>query len=61
MNNIIEKVLEEHADLQLNLASEAARKILAESITKALLNEINDRHSKETDIGRKRFLRPRTK
>ena len=43
MNNIIEKVLKEVKDDQVNLASEAARRILAKKIADALLQEIDVR------------------
>ena len=36
MKNTIEKVLAEYAEMQVNLASESARKFLAEQIAKAL-------------------------
>ena len=61
MNNIIEKVLEEHAEMQINLGSEAARKLLAGSIASALMGEIKIREKAvaNEDEGRTRFLRPR--
>ena len=43
MNNIIEKVLKEYAHMEVNLASEAARQILAKRIEEALFVEINIR------------------
>jgi hypothetical protein len=43
MIKIIENTLKEYADMQLNLASESARKLLAEKINCALLAEIRKR------------------
>jgi|TARA_Y100001970_G_C13580536_1_gene530639 hypothetical protein len=43
MNNIIEKVLKEYAHMEVNLASESARQIIAKRIEEALLVEINVR------------------
>ena len=43
MIKIIESTLNEYADMQLNLESQAARKFLAEKINSALLAEIRKR------------------
>ena len=43
MIKIIENTLNEYADMQLNLASQAAREFLAEKINSALLAEIRKR------------------
>jgi hypothetical protein len=40
MIKIIENTLNEYADMQINLESKAARKLLAEKINSALLKEI---------------------
>lgn len=42
MKNTIEKVLAEYAEMQINLASESARKFLAEQIAKALAENANE-------------------
>ena len=47
MKEIIKKVLDDVADSQLNLSSEAARKTLADLITAALSTEDNDEEKAE--------------
>ena len=41
MKKVIEKALEEFADMQPNMASKSAREIIAESIEKALVENQN--------------------
>jgi len=42
MERVIERVLEKHSDTQINLASEAARKILAREICSDVYEYIYD-------------------
>jgi len=50
MKNIIEDVLNEYADLQMNLSSKTARELIAQRIEQALLQEINIRLAKEDKL-----------
>ena len=50
MKNIIEDVLNEYADLQMNLSSKTARELIAQRIEQALLQEINIRLAKEDTL-----------
>ena len=49
MNNIIKNVLDSVANDQINLASDAARSMLAIKIAEALLKEINIRKTSDVN------------
>ena len=54
MKKLIETVLERYKDRQLNLASSATRKLLAEEIEAVIGHEIG--HLKHKDVHQKHFL-----